>query len=101
YRASTHSSVGIVLRGGTNLPIPGYFDTRNGALFLGEGRNDVRFPFYTRLDVRAQRSVLFLRGRITAYAEMLNVLNRSNAGPANGFIRPATGEAVGFTRALV
>jgi len=101
YRASTHSRVGIVLRGGTNLPIPGYFDTRNGALFLGEGRNDVRFPFYTRLDVRAQRSVLFLRGRITACAEMLNVLNRSNAGPATGFIRPATGEAVGFTRALV
>jgi hypothetical protein len=101
YRASAYSSVGLVLRGGTNLPVPGYFDTRNGALFIGEGRNDVRLPFYTRLDARAQRSFVFLRGRITANAEMLNVLNRANSGPADGFIQPATGEAVGFTRSLV
>jgi hypothetical protein len=101
YRLSGRSSVGLVLRGGTNVPIPGYFDVRNGALFAGEGRNDVRLPFYARLDTRAQRSVLFPRGRLTAYAEMLNVLNRSNAGPATGYIQPATGEALGFTRALV
>jgi hypothetical protein len=92
--------LGTTFRGGTNVPIPGYFMTRNGALFAGNERNQERLPAYARLDVRAERT--FDRGgrRFIAFAEALNVLNRVNLGPADGVILRDTGQAVGFTERL-
>lgn len=38
--------------------------------------------------------------RLTLFAEVLNVLNRTNVGLADGFLAPDTKEAVGFTETL-
>jgi outer membrane cobalamin receptor len=101
YRVSDVTSVGIMFRAGSNIPIPGYLTARNGALFIGERRNEVRLSHYARLDARAQRALDFSKGRITVFAEVLNVLNRQNLGPADGLVQPLTGEATGFSRTLI
>jgi hypothetical protein len=92
--------LGLVFRGGTNVPIPGYLESRDGRLFAGSERNRTRLPAYARLDVRADRPFELRRRRVTAFVEVLNVLNRANMGPANGFIAPDTRQAVGFTERL-
>jgi hypothetical protein len=66
-----------------------------------ERRNDVRLPYYARLDLRAQRTFRSTEGRITLFGEVLNLLNRDNQAPAAGVIRPRSLEAVGFGRELM
>jgi hypothetical protein len=100
YRRSSRTAFAVKFRGGTNFPIPGYFVAREGRLFAGMARNDVRLPGYARLDVRASRTFTYLSRRVTVFAEMLNVLDRTNMRPANGIIRRETGEAIGFTEEL-
>jgi hypothetical protein len=39
--------------------------------------------------------------RLTVFAEILNVLNRTNVGLADGFIDRRTGRAFGFTEPLI
>ena len=90
----------VKFRGGTNFPIPGYFMARDGALFGGDRRNDVRLPVYARLDGRTSHTFAHARRRLTVFVEVLNVLDRRNLGVADGFFRPGTVEATGFTRAL-
>ena len=101
HRLSDRTSVAVKFRGGTNFPIPGYLAERDGGLFVGHQRNEVRLPNYARLDVRASRSFNYAAGRLTLFVEILNVLNRTNRGLADGFIRPGTGEAAGFTEPLI
>jgi hypothetical protein len=100
YRLSDRTRVSVKFRGGTNFPIPGYLAARDGGLVAGARRNMLRLPAYARFDVRASRTFDYPGRRITIFAEVLNVLNRRNLGIADGFIRPATGEAAGFTRTL-
>jgi hypothetical protein len=100
YRISTRTNVGATLRASSNVPIPAYLTARDGSLFLGPARNEVRLPAYVRLDVRADRGFESFGRRLTVFVEVLNVLNRTNLGPARGWIRPSTGEAVGFTDTL-
>ncbi len=92
--------LGLTFRGGTNVPIPGYLETRNGRLFAGHERNQERLPAYARLDVRAERTFDHRARRFTVFAEAVNVLNRVNLGPADGAILRPTSEAVGFTEPL-
>ena len=101
HRLSDRTSVAVKFRGGTNFPIPGYLAERDGGLFVGHQRNEVRLPNYARLDIRASRSFNYAAGRLTLFVEILNVLNRTNRGLADGFIRPGTGEAAGFTEPLI
>lgn len=100
YRLSDRTSVAVKFRGGTNFPIQGYLAARDGGLFIGDRRNDVRLPYYARLDVRANRTFNFAGRRLTLFVEVLNVLNRTNLGLSSGFIRRGTGEAAGFTEEL-
>ncbi|HEY1302084.1 MAG TPA: TonB-dependent receptor [Vicinamibacterales bacterium] len=95
------SSVGIVFRAASGIPIPGYFDLREGHLVVGEQRNMVRLPLYARLDARVQRTFFSSRHRVTLFGEVLNALNRRNEGVAIGTIQPVTFEAVGYTRTLM
>ena len=68
---------------------------------LGPYRNVARYPDYSRLDARVQRS--FIRGerRLTLFIEALNVINRDNFGPGRPGQRrvavpdPAVGGSVG------
>ena len=101
YAITERTSVSADLRGGSNFPLPGYLAPREGDLFVSDRRNDTRLPPYVRLDLRVSRSLTLAGRRISLFAEVLNVLNRTNLGATAGVVRPATGEAVGFTRALL
>lgn len=100
YRLSEQTSLGLVFRGATNVPIPGYFTLSPDGLFAGERRNEVRLPNYARLDARAQRIFTFAGRRIALLADVSNVLNRQNQAPADGLVL-RTGKAVGFTQPLL
>jgi len=100
YRLSDRSSVSLTFRSGSNFPIPAYLESRAGALFAGGRRNEVRLRPYARLDARGQRAFEVAGRRVTLFAEVLNVLNRTNVGLANGRITDS-GEAVRFTDRLM
>jgi hypothetical protein len=100
-RITRATTAGIVFRGASGVPVPGYFDVKNGTLFVGARRNEVRLPAYMRLDTRMQRTFFSSRHHLTLFGEILNVLNRPNRGTAEGFIRPFTGEAFGFSQSLM
>jgi hypothetical protein len=100
YRFSPKTSVGATFRTGSNFPIPAYLDAREGALFAGDARNQLRLPHYARLDLRADRQLVDLGRQLTLFVELLNALNRANMSLANGSIDAATGEAAGFTDTL-
>jgi hypothetical protein len=96
FRLSSQTSVGAKMRYGSNFPIAGYFEERPSGLFAGGARNTVRLPEYARLDVRADRTFNYTRRRLTAFVEIVNVLNRTNVAPAGGVVS-ATGRALEFT----
>jgi hypothetical protein len=78
YRWSPVTSVSVRFRYGSNYPLVGYFEDRDGDLYIGTFRNDLRVPVYSRLDVRANRSFDMTYGRLTLFAEVINVLNHEN-----------------------
>ena len=100
YRFTDRTSVGAVFRASSGFPIPAYLSERGGQFFVADRRNQVRLPRYARLDLRAERR--FERGerRLTLFAEVLNVANRTNVGVGYGTVNRVTGEAVGFTNRL-
>ena len=78
YRHSERTSFVGKLRLGSNFPIPGYYAEANGVYVLTDVRNTERLPVYARLDLRANRAFTWSRRRLTLFAEVINVLNRSN-----------------------
>ena len=78
YRHSDRASFVAKLRLGSNFPIPGYYAERDGSYVVSDERNTARLPFYGRLDLRANRAFNWSRRRLTLFAEVINVLNRSN-----------------------
>jgi len=63
--------------------------------FLSTERNQVRLPFYSRLDVRFSKAFLFRKSKLTLAVEVLNVLNRQNLRYAgfDGYL--STGRVLG------
>jgi hypothetical protein len=100
YTFAGRTSVGLVYRAGSNFPIPGYVAWRDHQLFVSERRNVARLPAYSRLDLRGDRGFDYLGRQVTVFVEVLNVLDRDNAGRANGSVSASTGEATGFTDSL-
>jgi outer membrane receptor for ferrienterochelin and colicin len=94
------ASLGVVLRAGSGVPMPGYFELRGGQLFVGTHRNDVRLPPYLRLDARVQRTFVSSCGAVTLFAEVVNVLNHRNEGLA-ARPEPGAGEVTGIARPLL
>lgn len=78
YRFSDRLSTSARFRAGSNFPAPGYWREAGGEYLLGETRNALRIPPYSRLDVRANRTFTWERKRLTLFVEGLNVYNRSN-----------------------
>ena len=101
FRIGPQASAGLVVRAASGVPIPGYFDLRNGTLMSGDQLNTVRLPPYMRLDGQLQRRVFSSRHQATLFAEIVNALNRGNEGLATGVVEPTTGVATGFSRPLV
>ena len=101
YRLSSVTTVGATFRAGSSFPIAGYVTRSNGRLLVGNERNQVRLPAYSRLDLRADRQLRYVGRPFTVFVEALNVLNRANVGLAEGSVDPVTGEAIGFTDTLL
>lgn len=77
-RASARTSFSAKVRVGTNVPAPGYYRAVDGSVWLSASRNELRLPVYARVDLRANRTFVGPRRRLTVFAEVLNVLNRAN-----------------------
>ncbi|NQW02448.1 MAG: TonB-dependent receptor [Acidobacteria bacterium] len=99
-RLSYRSAVNAKLRLGSNVPLVGYFAGTTNALRLSDLRNQVRLPWYVRLDLRANRTFTFARRRVTFFVEVVNVLGRRNLGQSDGFSR-STLEALFYTEHLI
>ncbi len=99
-RLSYRAAMSAKLRLGSNVPLVGYFSGATGALRLSDTRNQVRLPWYERIDLRASRTFTFDRRRLTLFAEVVNVTGRRNLGQADGFVRSSL-EAVNVTEKLV
>jgi hypothetical protein len=90
YRLSSRASVSAKFRYGSNYPLRGYIEQTTSVgpgLFgggglrfytLGTSRNTLRLPGYARLDARADRTFSLAGTRLTAFVEVVNVLNRTN-----------------------
>lgn len=101
HRFSPRAAVNAKLRMGSNVPVAGYFTGDTTALFLGETRNQVRLPWYVRLDLRANRVVTIKGRRLTLFAELVNALGRRNRGLSDGFVRLPGFEAAFYTEKLI
>jgi hypothetical protein len=114
YRLGARTSVGTKFRYGSNYPMVGYIaeaSAPGGAPLLRGGgpplfyslsseRNTLRLPAYARLDVRADRTFTWWGRRATIFAEVANVLNRTNVR-ATGFDFDRNGRVFGPTEALM
>ncbi|HUQ87119.1 MAG TPA: TonB-dependent receptor, partial [Vicinamibacterales bacterium] len=91
YALSNRATLGAKFRYGSNYPRVGYIREASAAvtpqlfgggvpLFyeVGETRNSLRLPAYARLDLRADRTLTWRGRRVTLFAEIANLLNRSN-----------------------
>ena len=78
YRFTETFNLSGQWRYGSGQPIPGFFQAPDGLLILGSERNRVRFPAYSRVDVRVNKAFLFKKSKLTLSAEVLNLLNREN-----------------------
>lgn len=62
----------------TGLPIPGFFELRNGIPYLASERNSLRLPPYQRTDFRINRAFVKRRTQYTLFVEVVNVTNHDN-----------------------
>ena len=79
YRLSPVTALSGKLRVGSSFPIVGYLAASGRDTWIGPDRNEVRLPAYGRFDLRANRAFNLRSRRITLFAEIVNVLGRSNA----------------------
>jgi hypothetical protein len=78
YRVTDRLSFSGRFRGGSNFPVTGYWTARDGGYFVGNQRNALRVPAYSRLDVRMNRTFTWQQKRLTLFLEALNVYDRAN-----------------------
>jgi hypothetical protein len=57
----------------------------------------LRIGPYERLDLRAEKSWLFRRWKLSLYGEVLNITNHNNPRLAGAFFNPTTGKTTIFT----
>ena len=101
FHVGRQTSLGLVLRAASGVPIPGYYAISHGVLVAGDQRNAVRLAPYVRLDARAQRTFFSSRHAVTIFGEVLNVLNHHNEGLTDGLFQPATADTIGISRPLL
>jgi hypothetical protein len=78
YRFSESWNISLKTRLGSGFPYPGYFEKRGEDFYLTTIRNNVRLPFYSRVDLRANKGFYLKRSKLTLFVEVLNVMNRKN-----------------------
>jgi hypothetical protein len=84
YRISKTVSLSGKYRYESNFPVVGFYNGNPAAdwntehFTLSSQRNQLRVPFYSRLDLRVNKAHYFKRSKITLYAELDNMLNRTH-----------------------
>jgi hypothetical protein len=96
YRFSDRMSFSTRFRAGSNFPATGYWTARSNQYFLSDQRNLLRVPFYSRLDVRANRTFAWGQRRLTLFVEALNLYDRENLRTASPGINGRTFQAFGL-----
>jgi hypothetical protein len=101
FRISDRTNVSTKIRGGTNVPAPGYYVQQGDAFFVSSTRNTLRLPTYSRVDVRANRTFNWSRKRLTLFAEVINLLNRENVRFNPPGVSTSTGRASNLYESLI
>jgi hypothetical protein len=101
YRMSDRVSFSAKVRAGSNVPVPGYYVERDGQYLVSDGRNRVRLPTYSRVDLRANRTFNWSRKRLTLFAEVMNVLNRDNVRFTPPGVNTRTGQVNGLFESMI
>jgi hypothetical protein len=101
YAHSPRTALSAKLRVGSNLPLAGYYEWRDGDYYISEQRNRERLATYARLDLRANRTFNYRRTRLTLFLEVLNATGHDNRGPAGARVDPRTGRAWGLSEDLM
>jgi hypothetical protein len=65
-------------RYGSGQPVPGFYGQDATGYFLINRRNQVRVPYYSRVDARLSKAFLFKKVKLTLTGEVLNLLNHNN-----------------------
>lgn len=94
YRLSPTINLSLRHSYGSNFPVPGFFESRNGQTYLSKQRNQLRLPSFQRTDFRLNKQIERKRWRGVLYVEVMNTFNNSNRtfDSYNGF-DPATAQA--------
>ena len=113
WRISNRTSLTTKFRASSNFPLPGYFREQEESFgggflepvaittyYLGDARNRVRLPAYSRLDVRANRTYTWDQRRLTLFLEVTNIYNRTNQRYTGGNINGRTGRVSDLTENL-
>jgi outer membrane receptor for ferrienterochelin and colicin len=87
YRFGETWNISGAWRYGSGQPVPGFYRQVGSKYFLSNERNTARIPYYSRVDVRANKAFLFNKWKLTLSGEVINALNRNNVRFAgfNGF----------------
>jgi hypothetical protein len=101
YRASDRLSFSARFRAGSNIPTAGYWTERDGLDFVGDARNTLRVPFYSRLDARMNRTFRWNQKRLTLFLEALNVYNRENVRAETPSVNIRTFQAIHLYETLL
>lgn len=90
-RLWSRTTVSSKLRAGSNIPVRGYYQATGQqdaeglpTFVLGRVRNAARLPAYARFDARVSHVFNFSTRRLTLFAELINIFNRTNVGLAGG-----------------
>jgi outer membrane cobalamin receptor len=78
YRFADTWNLSSEWRYGSGQPIAGFYGHDAAGYFLTTQRNQVRVPYYSRVDVRLSKAFLFRKAKLTVTGEVLNLLNREN-----------------------
>jgi len=63
---------------GSGFPVPGFYSGATHLLYVAAQRNQVRMPYYQRIDARINKAWQRDRARWTLFAEAVNILDRKN-----------------------
>ena len=101
YKVSDRTSLSAKIRGGTNVPAPGYYEQQGDVYAVSATRNTLRLPTYSRVDLRANRTFNWSRKRLTLFAEVINLFDRDNVRFNPPSVNTATGRVSNLFESLI
>ena len=77
---------------GSGMPLPGFYELRDGVYHIARNRNQLRAPFYERADLRLNKAYVGKKFKTTLFGEIINITNHTNRDfDTPGTYDPVTG----------